>query len=90
MKKALHAYYSGEVQGVGFRFTAQRIAEELKVTGWVKNLNDGRVEIIAEEEEENLKDFLSKISSAFSRYIEDVQIDWEPATGRFYDFRMSF
>ena len=58
MKKFAHVYYSGRVQGIGFRFTAQRIAEELGVCGWVKNLDDGRVEILAQAGEDKLKDFL--------------------------------
>lgn len=90
MKKAAHLYYSGRVQGVGFRFTAQRIAQELKVTGWVKNLDDGRVEIILEADEEKLKDFLSQITNTFSRYIQDIETDWQPATGQFHDFNIRF
>jgi acylphosphatase len=90
MKKALHAFYSGRVQGIGFRFTARRIAEELKISGWSRNLSDGRVEIMAEADEENLRDFLSKVNSAFSRYIQGVEIDWEPATGEFCDFNIRF
>jgi len=90
MKKLLHAYYSGNVQGVGFRFTAQRIADELKVTGWSRNLGDGRVEIVAEADEDRLRDFLSQIESAFSRYIRGTEVNWEPATGEFSDFRIRF
>jgi len=90
MKKVLHAYYSGRVQGVGFRFTAQRIAGELKITGWARNLGDGRVEIKAEAEEGNLQNFLSQINNSFNRYIQDTEINWEPATGEFRDFRIRF
>ncbi len=48
MKKQVRVYYSGRVQGVGFRFTAESIANDLGVTGWVKNSRDGGVEIVAE------------------------------------------
>ncbi len=90
MKKQAHAYYSGQVQGIGFRFTAERLAEELGITGWVSNLSDGRVELTAEANEDKLKDFLAQISSIFNRYIQDVDVRWGPATGEFNDFGVRF
>ena len=90
MKKQVHLYYSGKVQGIGFRFTAERIAEELGVLGWARNLNDGRVELVAEASEDVLKDFLAQINTIFSRYIQDVDINWEAATGEFKDFGVRF
>ena len=90
MKKQIHAYYTGKVQGVGFRFTVQDIAFDLKVTGWVKNLRDGRVEAVVEAEETTLKDFLAKINQYFSPYIQDADIQWQPATGEFKDFEIRF
>ena len=86
MKKQIHAYYSGQVQGVGFRFTARNIANELGVTGWVKNLRDGRVEVVAEAKEEALKDFLDKIRQYFARYIQDIDLRWQEPEGEFTDF----
>ncbi len=90
MKKQIHVYYSGRVQGVGFRFTAEDIAQDLGATGWVKNLRDGRVEVAAEAEEGLLKEFLERINKYFSRYIQDVDIKWFPATGEFKDFGIRF
>ena len=90
MKKRINAYFEGRVQGVGFRFTTIRIAEDLKVCGWVKNLPDGRVEVAAEAQEEDLKEFLSQIQEHFSRYIRDVDIEWSSATGEFPDFGVKF
>ena len=58
MKKQLHLYYSGRVQGIGFRYTVQDIAASLKICGWVKNLIDGRVEVLAQAEEDILGGFL--------------------------------
>lgn len=78
------------VQGVGFRFTSQDTARELGVTGYVKNLRDGRVEITAEAEETVLKDFLSRINGYFSRYIQDADVDWLEATGEFNEFSINF
>ncbi|MDD5730932.1 MAG: acylphosphatase [Candidatus Omnitrophica bacterium] len=90
MKKQVHVFYSGRVQGVGFRFTAEEIAGELGVTGWVKNLHNGQVELVAEAEESLLNDLLSRIDRYFSRYIQDADINWLDATGEFKDFGIRF
>ena len=90
MAKHISIKISGWVQGIGFRFTAERLAEGLGVLGRVSNLGDGRVEVVAEANEETLKDFLSQISNIFSRYIQDVDVSWGPATGEFKDFGVKF
>lgn len=90
MKKQVHTYYSGRVQGVGFRFTVREIASQLNVYGWVKNLPEGRVEVLAEAEEDILKNFLEQINKSFSRYIEDINTEWIPAAGEFRDFTIAF
>ena len=50
-------FVRGRVQGVGYRFFAQRAAEQLGLTGWVRNLDDGRVEVYAAGPEEKLSEF---------------------------------
>ena len=90
MKKQVHVYYIGRVQGVGFRFTSEDVAGNLGICGWVKNLRDGRVEVLAEAEEGVLKDFLEKIKQYFSNYIQDTEVEWSEATGKFRDFRIEF
>jgi len=90
MKKRLRLFYSGRVQGVGFRYTVEEIARKNKVFGWVKNLSDGRVEITAESDEEALNGFISQVKEHFFRYIEDVEMEWLPATGEFSDFEIVF
>ncbi len=90
MKKQVHIYYIGRVQGIGFRFTAKDIANNLGVSGWVKNLSDGRVEIVAQAEEETLQEFLAKIREYFSKYIQDTLISWFPVSDEFKDFGVKF
>jgi acylphosphatase len=90
MKKQAHVCYSGRVQGVGFRYTLQDIANCQKVVGWVKNLDDARVEVVVEAEEETLNNFLQQVKQHFSQYIKDVNIEWLPASGEFRDFRVVF
>ncbi|HAZ09869.1 MAG: hypothetical protein A2047_01675 [Omnitrophica bacterium GWA2_41_15] len=90
MKRA-HILYSGQVQGVGFRYTAQDIAMSLGLTGWVKNLEDGRVEIVAEGKEKDLNEFLDKISKGqLGRYIKNVELSWEKSAGEFDSFEIVF
>jgi acylphosphatase len=89
MKKHLHIYYSGKVQGIGFRYAIQDIATSLKVCGWVKNLNDGRVEVLVEAEENTLSNFLEQINQRFSRYIKEADAEWQPASGEFRDFQVT-
>ncbi|MBU0671696.1 MAG: acylphosphatase [Candidatus Margulisbacteria bacterium] len=89
MKRA-HIYYSGFVQGVGFRFTAADLAFRNKILGQVKNLADGRVELVAEAEESDLKRFLAEIETALSSAIRQKNLSWEPATGQFTDFQISY
>jgi len=91
MKKRLHVYYSGTVQGVGFRFTAERIAVNLGLNGLVGNLFDGGVEVVCEGDESRLIDFLNKMKNgSMKQYITGTQVTWQEATGEFEDFTIRF
>ncbi len=90
MNQQVHVYYTGRVQGVGFRFTAESLARESGITGWVKNLRDGRVEIVAEGQDEDLISFLDKIGRSFAQYISDTQVQWLEASDSFKDFSVKF
>jgi acylphosphatase len=61
MAKTLQVFYEGRVQGVGFRYTARRIAAGFDVAGYVRNLADGRVELVASGEEEEVDGFLEAL-----------------------------
>ena len=87
----LSVFWSGHVQGVGFRYTAESAALDLKLTGWVRNLPDGRVEALVEGPEKGLKAFLDRIAQGpMKPYLQRVETHWDPATGEFDDFRVRF
>ncbi len=90
MKKRLHALFSGTVQGVGFRFTTERMARRYPVTGYVRNLPDGQVEVLAEGEEKSLKEFLKSLREAFHSYIRKADTRWDSSTGEFKEFGIRF
>ena len=74
-------HYSGTVQGVGFRYTAQGLAQGFAVAGHVRNLPDGRVELLAEGEADQVDGFLAAIAQRMAGYIEDVAITDEAPSG---------
>jgi len=80
--------YSGRVQGVGFRYTTRSIARRYDVTGYVRNLPDGRVELVAEGQPQELDAFLGEIRERFLGNIRDERRDVQPATGEFTDFEI--
>jgi acylphosphatase len=89
--KRLHAHFSGTVQGVGFRYTTERFARRFPVTGFVKNLRDGRVELVAEGDEVSLKDFLKAVREGeLKSTIRDCQTYWQEATGEYKGFVIAF
>jgi acylphosphatase len=91
MDRRVHVIYSGMVQGVGFRYTAMRIAAAANITGWVRNLRDGRVEIVAEGEEKKLNQFLNDIKKgSLGYYIRGVDVQWEDYRDEFGNFDVRF
>jgi acylphosphatase len=80
--------YQGHVQGVGFRYTAQSIAKRYEVNGFVRNLPDGRVELVAEGEKHELVAFLDDVRERLLRFIRDERVDTQPATGEFAGFEI--
>ena len=85
----VEAYFSGHVQGVGFRFTTIDIAERFPgIVGFVRNMPDGRVELVAEGPVERIHAFITAVGDAMGPYIRGVQKKQFPATGEFSDFRV--
>ncbi len=84
--KRLHVYYSGRVQGVGFRYAVREAAQELRVGGWVRNLPDGRVELVAEGSDEVLDQLIWKVQQTMGRFIQQTQTEQSVATGEFSEF----
>lgn len=78
--------YSGCVQGVGFRYTARRIAERFRVTGYVENLPDGRVKLVAEGERWELERFSGSVAAAMAENIDSSQTIESAASGEFRYF----
>ena len=83
-------FFSGHVQGVGFRYTAQRVARRFDVRGYVKNLRDGRVEAVVEGEPEEVAAFVNAVREEMSPNVRDVQCNDSPASGEFADFAIRF
>jgi acylphosphatase len=81
--------YSGRVQGVGFRYTTRSIAQRYAVEGYVKNLPDGRVELVVEGEKRELDGLLSEIRDHFSGNLRDEKCDLQPASGEFRGFEIA-
>jgi acylphosphatase len=80
------SHFSGRVQGVGFRYTAQDIARNFNVTGYVRNLPDGRVELVAEGDEAEIDRLLQSIAQRMEGFIKQRTDNDMPASGQFKDF----
>lgn len=86
MKVQAHVYFSGIVQGVGFRYTTERFATDLGLVGWVKNLSDGRVEMKAEGLESKIVELIKRLELHFSGSIENTDVSYSSALEKFNDF----
>jgi acylphosphatase len=87
--KRVQLIVRGRVTGVYFRASAQREARRLGITGWVKNRNDGSVEILAEGEEDSIKEIVSWAHHGPSAArVDHVDVRWRSYAGEFADFRI--
>ena len=76
-RQRMRVFYSGRVQGVGFRYNVKSVAAGFEVTGTVRNLDDGRVELIAEGQRSELEAFRAAIrDSGLAGFIRDENVTW--------------
>jgi acylphosphatase len=89
-RQRMHIYYSGQVQGVGFRYTVKATASGYDVTGTIRNLPDGRVELVAEGSREELEAFRQGIRDAgMDHFIRKEEIAWNQAINEFRGFEIA-
>lgn len=90
-RKRLKAVYRGHVQGVGFRFTVERLAAGFDVGGFVHNESDGSVVVVAEGEQASIERFIEAIeSSSVGGFISSKSVEEEPAAEQYNDFRIEY
>jgi len=91
LKQQVHIIVSGRVQGVFFRDFTRKQAIKLGLCGWVKNTDDGKVEIIAEGEKEKLNQLIEavKIGSEHAQ-VKDCQVEWNNLTKEFSNFEIIY
>jgi acylphosphatase len=91
MKVRLHVFVSGRVQGVFFRAETADMARNLGLTGWVRNLPDGRVEALFEGEKENVEKALDFCRRGPPHaHVQNLDSKWEEWKGEFHTFGVSY
>ena len=83
-------HFTGRVQGVGFRYTACEVARSFSVAGFVKNLPDGRVQMVAEGEPGEVSRFQDAVADAMGGRITEVSGQDSPVTGEFSSFSIAY
>ena len=89
MTTQAHIFYAGIVQGVGFRYTVRRYARQIGLCGWVRNLRDGRVEILVEGEKGMIEQLMDSVESFFKDHIKDVQLTYHHPQNQFSQFEIT-
>jgi acylphosphatase len=85
----MQVFYSGSVQGVGFSYTVKTVASGFEAVGTVRNLPDGRVELVAEGVRGELEAFRAAIrQSGLEGFIDDEAVSWSEATNEFRGFEI--
>ena len=89
--KRVHLIISGDVQGVGYRAWAVGQAKELSLTGWVKNREDGAVEVVVEGERSDLEEFIKRSQHGPEvAWVEKVDVQWSNGTGEYLRFEVVY
>ena len=87
---ARHIVFIGRVQGVGFRFTAQRIACRYSLSGFVRNMSNGSVEMLAQGHPDDIDDCLGDLQESFANCLRDTKIEDIPPDPRYKEFNVTF
>lgn len=87
---AKHIIFVGRVQGVGFRFTALDIARRYELNGFVRNLFDSTVEMVAQGKPQDVSDCIRDINESFAGYIRDTKIKEIPVNPEYKEFKITF
>lgn len=90
MSKAYHFYFKGTVQGVGFRYTVKMIASRYGLSGWVRNLSDGRVEAFIQGDKAGVMNLLDDLKSRFGGYMHEHTMNETPVVPGVDDFEIRF
>lgn len=91
VQRCTHLIISGDVQGVGYRAWALGQAQELRITGWVKNREDGAVEVLAEGSRADLEQFIKQCHHGPEvAWVKKVELIWEKATEEFVGFEVVY
>ena len=89
MKKTVHLRITGHVQGVGLRYSVYQKATSLGITGYAENLYDGSVEVVAEGDEESIKEIIHFIKTGLRwARVDNVEERWLEYKGQYKDFRI--
>ncbi|HVN96316.1 MAG TPA: acylphosphatase [Syntrophorhabdaceae bacterium] len=89
--KRMHIFVKGIVQGVNFRYNTRKKAGEYGLTGFTKNITDGRVEIVCEGAEADIRALVEWCRQGpQGAYVENVETKWEEYTGEFNDFTIRY
>ena len=81
-------YFTGRVQGVGFRYTVKNVALQHNISGYVRNLPDGRVELVMEGPDDEMDQVVDAVNSRMEEFIKKVDLNTLPATGEFEHFQI--
>jgi len=86
----MYAVFRGIVQGVGFRYTAVRVARKYNLTGWVRNRLDGSVEMIVQGNKPDILKMLEDLKTQFEGYIRSSEVEYRDPQEIFTDFSVRF
>ena len=90
-RSAFHAIVYGMVQGVNYRYFVQRHAESTGLAGYVRNLEDGNVEVVAEGEKEKLQQLIARLKvGPRAAHVERVDVEWVGYSGKYRGFDIAF